>query len=99
MKTNEILARIGVDPGQLGSLPDALVWLHRAGFPATKATFYKAQMGDDGCARFLFANRSVYRAGDVIEWALQRTVRPENGGQRRAARTRRETAQQNRVAA
>jgi hypothetical protein len=85
----EILARISVDPGQLGPLPDALSWLNRAGLPTKRTTFHQAQMRGDGCPRFIYANRSIYRAGDVLEWALRRARRAEDGGQRGSAQTRR----------
>jgi hypothetical protein len=46
-------------------------------------------MNGGGCPRFLYSNRCIYRAGDVVEWALTRTRRAEDGGQRASAQTRR----------
>jgi hypothetical protein len=86
--TKEILARIGEDPAKPCTINEALEALRKAGCPLAKGTLYKMQCAGDGPPRVIWMNRSVYRLGDVLEWALARVKKPEDGPAMRSAQTR-----------
>jgi hypothetical protein len=77
----ELLARIGEDPDRLVTLTELLDALKKTGFPVSRAAIYKHQMAGTGPEYFIYGNyRAIYKLGDALGWALNRT------GRRRAAR-------------
>jgi hypothetical protein len=97
--TSEILDRIGEDPARLCTLPEVVETLRKAGFPISKGTIYKAQMAGNAPPRFIWTNRSVYRLGDVVEWAHKRVRKAKEARAARSAQTQRANAVELRDAA
>jgi hypothetical protein len=93
--TKEILARIGEDPARLCTLDEVIETLRKVGFPLAKGTLYKMQCAGDGPPRFIWTNRSVYKIGDVLGWALARVKKPEDGPAVRSAQTRSRAKREN----
>src|SRR5712671_2338337 len=85
--TADICARIGENPDRRGPLDDMLKVLDKAGYPTSKGRLYKAQMR--GELRYVIhGNRAIHRVADVLDWALSRVRKPEDGPAARVARTR-----------